>query len=330
MKAYLKVFTSELVRRFRLDRSSLVLDVSCGDGSLLAEFGNHGVRLLGFEPDRTAAASAAAAGVSVITEPFGLAATQALMSEGIRPDIVLVNHALAHVEDLNPMLASIETVLAPGGTVVVEFHHALQVLKGQFDVGCHAHFSYFSLTSLERALKDHGLAILDATHVAAYGGSVRALVKRSRDVTRVEPSVWHTEQTERLSGLHALDGYRGLQPRADRVSGELTSFLRQAEDRGELVVGYGASSRGITLFCYCGIRTDLVAFTVDRAAAKQGRFLPGSRVPVLRPESIESERADHVLILPWPLADEIMAQIPEVRTWGGDFLVAFPKLTRFA
>jgi SAM-dependent methyltransferase len=329
MRSYLKVFASELVGRLRLDRSRLVLDVSCGDGSLLREFGDHGIRLFGLEPDRAAAASAVAAGVPVMNESFGPRAAHALTSDGIRPDVVLVNHALAHVEDVNPTLVSIETVLAPGGTVVIEFHHALQVLKGQFDVACHAHPSYFSLTSLERVLKRHGLTVVDVKLVATYGGSVRALVKRSDDVSRVEASVQHTEEMERLSGLDALDGYVGLQDRALHVSRELVGFLRQAQDRGELVVGYGASSRGITLLCYCGVGTDLIAFTVDRAFAKQGRYLPGSRVPVLAPESIESGRADHILILPWPLADEIMAQMTQVRTWGGDFLVALPELRRF-
>jgi C-methyltransferase C-terminal domain/Methyltransferase domain/Putative zinc binding domain len=330
MRDHLKALASDVVRRLGLGRSSLALDVSCGDGSLLRALGDHGVRLLGLEPDGAVAATAAAAGVSVMRESFGLPVAQALTKKGIQPDVVLVNHALAHVEDLGATLASIETVLAPGGTVVVEFHHALQVMQGQFDVGCHAHSSYFSLISLERALHGHGLTVVDATSVDTYGGSVLALVKRSGDVSRVEPSVHDIEQVERLSGLGTLDGYAGLQDRARQVSEALIDFLRRAEAAAELVVGYGASSRGTTLFCFCGIGTSLIPFAVDRAPAKQGRFLPGSRIPVLGPEIIESERADHILILPWPLADEIMAQIRVVRTWGGDFLVALPDLTRFA
>jgi SAM-dependent methyltransferase len=326
MRGYLDALASEVVGHLRLDRASLVLDVSCGDGSLLRAFGDHGVRLLGLEHDAAAASSAAAAGVPIMTEAFGPSVAQALTNDGIRPDVILVNHALAHVEDLDPMLASIETVLAPDGTVVVEFHHALQILKGQFDVGCHAHSSYFSLISFERALERHGLIVVDATEVRTYGGSVRTLVMRSDDVSRIEPRVRQLRELERMSGLDVLDGYLGLQDRARHVSEELVGFLRQAEAGGERVVGYGAPSRGITLFCYCEVGSDLIAFTVDRAPAKQGRFLPGSRIPVLRPEFIMSERPDHVLILPWPLADEIMAQIPQVRTWGGDFLVVFPEL----
>ena len=329
MRGHLKEFASELVGRLGLDRSSLVVDVSCGDGSLLREFGDHGLRLLGLEADQAAAASAAAVGVPVMTEPFGPRATQALIRDGIRPDVMLVNHALAHVEDLTPILASVETLLAPDGTVIIEFHHALQVVKGQFDVGCHAHFSYFSLISLERALKRHQLTVVDAMEVSTYGGSIRVLVKRSADVSRVEPRVRHIRELERLSRLDVVDGYLGLQDSARRVSEELIGFLKQAEAGRERVVGYGASSRGITLLCYCELGSDLIAFTVDRAPAKQGRYLPGSRIPVMSPELIESERPDHVLILPWPLADEIMAEIPEVRTWGGDFLVAFPELRRF-
>ena len=322
MRSHMQTTASELVERLRLDRSSLVLDVSCGDGSLLRPFGDQGVRILGSELDRVAVAP----GVPVMTEAFGPSTARAMTKERIQPDVVLVNHALSHLEDLGPTLESIEIVLAPGGTVVIDFHHSLRLLEGQFDVACHAHRSYFSLISLQRALGSYDLAVVEATRVETYGGSVRALIQRSDARSRVDPSVSDTEERERSARLDVLDGYRGLDDRARQVAGELVGFLEEAKARGESVVGYGASSRGITLFCYCEVGTELIAFTVDRAAAKQGRYLPGSRIPVLRPEAIESKRADHVLILPWPIADEIMAEVSAVRGWGGDFLVALPEL----
>jgi len=300
-----------------------VLDVASGDGALLRPFAERGVRVLGLEPN---AALAAAASVPTRRGSFGLATARALVAERGRFDLILVNHALAHARDLNDVVAGLSCALRPGGRIAIEFHHALSLARGQFDVACHAHTSYLSLHALEAILARHGLVIVDAEPVDLHGGSVRATAAHADGDAVVHLSVCNVRAVERDWQVDTCAGYRDVAATAARVKRDLLAFLDWAGALGARVAAYGAPTRGITLLNFCAITADRIAFTVDRSPAKQGRFLPGSRLPVLEPDALEAARPDFVLILPWALSDEIVQQMSTVRRWGGRFVVAMPEL----
>lgn len=286
-----------------------VLDVSSSDGALLRPFAARGMEVVGIEQGA-----------------FNLdVARQVALTHG-GFDLVLVNHALAHAGDVDDFVAGLACALRPGGSIAIEFHHALSLVRGQFDVACHAHRSYLSLHALELAMARHELAIVDAEQIELHGGSVRATVAHSADERPIRSGVRQVRTVEQACGLESRGGYAELFATAERVKSGLLAFLRQARDEGMRVVGYGAPSRGITLLNYCGISAQSIQFTVDRSPDKQGRFLPGSRIPVLAPAAIRAARPDFVLILPWALSEEIVQQMSDVRAWGGRFVVAVPEL----
>ncbi|MDQ6673490.1 MAG: methyltransferase domain-containing protein, partial [Chloroflexota bacterium] len=301
-----------------------VLDVASGDGYLLLPFTERGMSVLGLETDAQVAASAR---VPTQQGAFSLASAERLAARGWLADLVLVNHALAHVDNVDDFVAGLARILCPGGTIAIEFHHALHVLRGgQFDIVCHAHPNYVTLLALEAAFWRHGLTIVAAYESALHGGSVRAMARRAAERPAVDRSVEAIRKKERAGGLEGLAGYASVGHRAERVKRDLVGFLKSATSAGTLVAGYGAPTRGITLLNYCGVTVESLPFTVDRAPDKQGGFLPGCHIPVRPPEAIAAARPKYVLILPWALSDEIMEQMSVVRTWGGRFVVAVPEL----
>jgi SAM-dependent methyltransferase len=303
-----------------------VLDIQCGDGRLLAGIAPRVRRRIGFESDPTLGADADRLGVDVRPERFGRAGAQQLQNEGIHADLVLVNHAFAHSEDLDEVIGAIAAVLAPDGIVVVEFHHVLGLARsGQFDIACHAHLAYLSALSLQAALQRHGLSLVQAETQALHGGSVRALARRGRPSIAAD-SVRRVLAMERAARLDSMDGYRGVATTAVRTRDRLVAFLDEVSASGRTIAGYGAPSRGTTLLNFADITSAQLPFTVDKAPEKQGRVVPGCDIPVRHPDAITAARPDYVLILPWPLVDEITAQLALVRSWGGRFVVALPEL----
>ncbi len=320
--AHLTAWAEELIERRRLTASDRVLDVASRDGHLLRTFSERGMAVLGLDADSESAEAA----VPTRDVAFGRAAARALHEEGLGAKLVLVNHALAHVEDLDDFVAGLELVLAPGGAVAFEFHHVLGLAEGQFDIVCHPHRSYLSLLALEAALVRNGLTLIEAEENGLHGGSVRCLATRTRERPRPRTEVAALLERERGHGLDRPAGYSAVQKRATAVRGELLAFLRRESARGASVAAYGAPARGVVLLNFCSVTTELVGFTVDRSPAKQGRFLPGSRLPVLPPSALEEARPEYVLVLPWPLLPEISEQMSVVRSWGGKFVVAMPEL----
>jgi SAM-dependent methyltransferase len=306
----------------RLGAGARVLDVASGDGALLRPFMARGMSVLGIEPN---AEIAGVADVPTRHGHFGLSLARSLVAGGGPFDLILVNHALAHAANLDDFVAGLACALRPGGGIALEFHHALSLVRGQFDVVCHAHRSYLSLHALEHVARRHDLAIVDAELIQLHGGSVRATLARAGDGRRISGPE-QVYAVERCWRLDTLAGYNGVAMAAAQVRVRLLAFLEQAAAVGASVVGYGAPSRGITLLNYCGVSSKQLAFTVDRSSAKQDRFLPGSRIPVLAPDAILAARPDFVLILPWALSDEIVQQLADVRGWGGRFVVAVPEL----
>jgi hypothetical protein len=259
---------------------------------------------------------------------FDRSAAASIVDSGLQAGLVIASHALPHVDDLNDLIASIEVVLAPGGLIAVEFHHALELARGQFDVLSHAHRSYFSLQSLGRLLERHGLTVEDAASSPQYGGTVRAIARRASSATPVgaSESAAAIGRAERAALIHQAAGFADLPGHVDRVSNALLDFLDSARRDGLRVAGYGAASRGTNLLNIAGVNREQLPFVVDRSQAKQGRLLPGAMIPVLPTDEIDRTKPDRILILPWPLAAEIMAQLSGARAWGARFARAMPRL----
>ena len=316
-----------VTERFGLDGGSLVLELASNDGYLLQHFVRNRVPALGVDPAANVAAAARERGVETIVDFFDTRLAGRLMEEGRCADLVVANNVLAQIPELNDFVAGIELVLAPHGVVTVEVPHVVRLVEGlQFDTIYHEHYSYFSLTTLVRLFADHGLEIFDVEELPTHGGSLRIYGKRVGDKAhRAEPTVDAILAAERDGGYDTLAGYRDFGGRAAEAKWRLLELLISLRRDGKRIAGYGAPGKGNTLLNYCGIRTDLLEFTVDRNPYKQGKFLPGTHVPISAPERIEKERPDYVLILPWNLEREISEQLSFLREWGARLIVPIPS-----
>lgn len=321
-------FAAAAISRFNLHRDSLVVEVGSNDGYLLQHFVARNLPCLGIEPAPNAAALAAARGVQTRTEFFGTSAAANLVRETGGVDLIVANNVLPHVPDPNDFLNGVTTLLKPDGVLTVEFQYlASLVAECQFDTIYHEHFSYFSLRALETLLARHDLRVFDVDRLDVHGGSLRVYVCRGGGPRAGESDcVRELRCEEQRAALHTPSAYADLPRRALHCKGELLRFLFDAQAQGKRVVGYGAPGKSATLLNYCGVRSDLLEFTVDRNPQKQGTFLPGTRIPVRAPSAIFETRPDYVLILPWNLRDEISAILTEIREWGGRFVIPIPTL----
>lgn len=325
---HVRAYADMARERFRLNDSSLVVELASNDGYLLQHFGSAGVPVLGVEPARNVAAVARERGVPTIAEFFGYAVASRLTAEGRSANLVIANNVLAHVPDLNDFVSGIKKILKPSGTVTLEFPHLLELIEqGEFDTIYHEHFSYFSFFCLEKVLAAHGLAAFDVEILTTHGGSLRVYCSHQESGRIASPAVTSLRTRERAAGLHSLTAYAGLDTKARRVREQLLAFLTDAKQQKKTVVGYGAPAKGNTLLNFCGVGAELLQYTVDRSPHKQGRFLPGSHIPIHAPERILQTRPDYVLILPWNIKEEIVSQMRAIRDWGGRFVVPIPGLT---
>jgi 2-polyprenyl-3-methyl-5-hydroxy-6-metoxy-1,4-benzoquinol methylase len=321
-------YVEEASAEFDLGPQSLVTEVASNDGYLLKNFVARGVPVRGIEPAANVAAVAEANGVPTLVRFFGTALADELAGSGGQTDLLIANNVLAHVPDLNDFIRGMARLLRPSGVATVEFPHLLRLVEErQFDTIYHEHFSYFSLFTASEAFARHGLTVYDVRQLPTHGGSLRLYV--SHKGARPETSrVQKVLQEENRAGLHQLPAYLAFDAAVRRVKRDVLRFLIAAADDGKKVVGYGAPAKGNTLLNYCGARADLVSYTVDRSPHKQGRFLPGSRIPIHPPERIRETRPDYVLILPWNLREEIVAQLEYIREWGGQAFVPIPTIQR--
>jgi SAM-dependent methyltransferase len=326
--AHARAYTATVVEHLGLGPESFVLELGSNDGYLLQYFVERGIPVLGIDPARNVAAAARARGVPTLTAMFDGETARALAAEGRRADLVVGNNVLAQVSDLNGFVAAIARVLAPRGVLTMEFPHLERLIDGlQFDTIYHEHFSYFSLVAAERIFAAHGLTLFDVAELPTHGGSLRVYVRHAADPSRpVTDRVGRLRAHERAAGLEEVARYATFGDRVQEVRHALVEFLIGCRRRRQTVVGYGAPGKGNTLLNYCGIRSDLLAYTVDRNPYKQGKFLPGTHIPVLPPDRIAETRPDYLLILPWNLRDEIMAQMAGIRAWGGRFVVPIPRI----
>jgi len=321
-------YCTAMRQRLGLDAQSQVVELGSNDGYLLQHFRAAGVPVLGIEPAANVAATAAAKGVPTRVAFFGRTVAQALVAEGLAADLVVGNNVLAQVPQLNDFMAGIAALLKPGGVATLEFPHLERTIEGnQFDQVYHEHFSYFSLTAIEHLVARHGLVVHDVEELPSHGGSLRVFLGHVAAFSgRIAASVERVREREVVSGCTDPERLAAFGARVEATKRGLLRFLIEARETGRRVAGYGAPGKGNTLLNYCGIRTDLVDYLVDRNPYKHGRFTPGTHIPIHPVERIDETRPDYLLILPWNLKQEIMQQMRHVGSWGCRFVVPIPEL----
>lgn len=325
--AHAKVYASEMIERFGFDEASQVIEIASNDGYLLQFFKEKGVPVLGIEPAANVAKAAEEKGIETLVQFFGAQTAESLSKRGIQADLLLGNNVLAHVPALNDFVQGMKIALKPTGIITMEFPHLLQLMRqNQFDTIYHEHFSYLSLSTVERVFAKFGLRVFDVDQLPTHGGSLRIYAAHVENEARpVTDNVVALKKEEAAAGLGRLDAYRSFSDQVKQTKRALLRFLIEAREQGKSVVGYGAPAKGNTLLNYCGVRTDLVDYTVDRSPHKQDRFLPGVHLPVHSPDKIRETKPDYVLILPWNIKDEVMEQMSHIREWGGQFVVPIPE-----
>jgi len=320
-------YVEAMLARFGLGPQSQVFEVASNDGYLLQHVVAAGIPCLGIEPAGNVAAVAVERGIPTEMHFLGRDAARDIVARHGRADLVTANNVFAHVPDLNDFTEGLATLLAPGGVLTIEVPHLVQlVAQNQFDTIYHEHFCYFSLVAAESTLARHHLVVFDVEELSTHGGSLRYFVRHAADGSKpVEARVGALRQREMALGVETLAYYRDFTQKVEETKRRLLTFLIEARRSGARVVGYGAPGKGNTLLNYCGIRTDLLEYTVDRSPHKQGRFLPGTHIPIHHPDRIREDRPDYVLLLPWNLRDELTAQLEYIREWGGRFVVPIPE-----
>lgn len=322
-------YVDMIAGRLGLGATSQVVEVASNDGYLLQYFLPRGIPVLGIEPAANVAKAAIEKGIPTRVEFFGKEAARRLRAEGVHADLIIGNNVLAQVPDLRDFMEGLRILLKPGGVITLEFPHLLRLVEGrQLDTIYHEHFSYFSILSALECFERFGLKIFDVETLPTHGGSLRIFGAHTDDVKKsVTDALVALTELEKERGLHQLEYYAGFERSARETKHSLVEFLIRVKRSGKSIAGYGAPGKGNTLLNYCGIRTDFLDYTVDRNPYKQGRFLPGTHIPIYHPDRIAETRPDYVLILPWNLKDEIVKQLAYVREWGGRFVVPIPEVT---
>jgi hypothetical protein len=321
-------YTDMIVKRLNLGCHSHVVEIGSNDGYLLQYFVQQGIPILGVEPAANVAQAALANRIPTVVTFFGKATAHELGAEQGLADLIIGNNVLAQVPDLNDFVAGMKMLLKPHGTITMEFPPLMQLMEGnQFDTIYHEHFSYFSFLTVERIFGAHGLTLYDVEEVPTHGGSLRIYARHVADTSKaVSYRVPELKAREEAAGFGRLEGYFSFTERVKETKWKLLDFLITAKRAGKTIAGYGAPGKGNTLLNYCGIRTDFIDYTVDRNPYKQDKFTPGTHIPIYHPDKIKETQPDYLLILPWNLKDEIMAQTAYIRKWGGQFVVAIPEV----
>jgi SAM-dependent methyltransferase len=321
-------YCEKMIQLLRLNEQSAVVEVASNDGYLLQYFVRRNIPVLGIEPAKNVARVAEEKGVLTLVCFFGAKLAEELATQGRRADLILGNNVLAQVPDLNDFVEGLKILLAPHGVLTLEFPHLLRLMEGnEFDTIYHEHFSYFSILTTICVLEAHGLKLFHIEELPTHGGSIRIYACHTEDHTHpLQHSVEHLLAEEQMAGLDGPHGYERFAAQVRETKFALVDFLLTAARQGKKVAGYGAPGKSATLLHYCGIGSDLIEYTVDRSPYKQGRFLPGSHIPIFHPDRIAETKPDYVVILPWNLKDEIMQQLHFIREWNGKVIVPIPQL----
>lgn len=324
--AHAKAYCEMIAKRRSLAADAFVVELASNDGYLLQHFAPLGVpNILGVEPSANVAEEAARKGIPVLVDFFGKALAEKIVAEKGQADVVLGNNVLAHVPDLNDFFGGAVRLVKPDGVITFEFPHLETLLReNQFDTIYHEHFCYFSATAIAALAKRHGVVFVDVEELSTHGGSLRVFLAKSGTPSKAVVDILAREEA---AGFKTLEFYAGFDARVKRTKRKLLSFLIEAKEQGKKVVGYGAPGKGNTLLNYCGIGRDFLDFTVDRNPHKHGRYTPGTHIPILPVQAIDEAKPDYILILPWNLRKEIVAQMRHVASWGAKFVVPIPEAT---
>ena len=323
-----KTYAEKMVSRFGVNPRSLVVEIASNDGYLLQHFVRMNIPVLGIEPAANIASVAMEKGIPSIVKFFGVQSAREVAAEKGKADLLLGNNVLAHVPDLNDFVAGMKILLKPDGVITMEFPHLMRLMQeSQFDTIYHEHFSYFSFTTVEKIFAAHGLTLFDVEELPTHGGSLRIYARHSADTGKpVSEHVTGLRSREAAAGFTRLETYFEFSEKVKETKRAILDFLIRAKREGKKIAGYGAPGKGNTLLNYCGIRTDFLDYTVDRNPYKQGKYTPGTRIPIYSPEKIKETKPDYIFILPWNLKDEIMSQVGYIRDWGGRFVVPIPEV----
>lgn len=323
-----RTYVAETIERFGLDAQSQVMEIASNDGYLLQYFVHAGIPCLGIEPTANTAQAARQRGVPTRETFFGTDTARQLAGEGLATDLLIGNNVLAHVPDINDFVTGMTTVLKPNGVVTLEFPHLAKLIAGnQFDTVYHEHYSYLSLTALLPVFNRAGLRVFDIAHLDTHGGSLRLYLCHNACLNHpTQAAVSTLLQAEKAAGLTHLATYTNFADQVRATKLALLDFMVQTKRAGKRIAAYGAAAKGNTLLNYCGIGRDFIDFVVDRNPTKQGRLLPGTRIPVVEPEAIATHKPDYLLILPWNIKDEIIRQNDAIRSWGGQFVIPIPRV----
>lgn len=323
-----EAYVRKMVERFQLGADSHVVEIASNDGYLLQYVKAAGIPCLGIEPTRSTAQAAREKGIEVIEEFFGVALAERLAAAGRQADLTAANNVLAHVPDINDFVSGFTRLLKPHGVATFEFPHLMQLVQNaQFDTIYHEHFSYLSLTSVSTIFEANGLQVFDVEELPTHGGSLRVYAQRRDTGTQpISQALMSLLAREQRAGIATKDYYEGFQARADKIKNDLLEFLIAARNSGKTIMAYGAAAKGNTLLNYAGVRPDLLPWVVDRNPAKQNKYLPGSRIPIVGEDRIREMQPDYILILPWNLREEVQTQLNYVREWGARFVTAVPEL----
>ncbi|MDP3465108.1 MAG: class I SAM-dependent methyltransferase [Sulfuricurvum sp.] len=316
-------YVEMITDRQKLNSHSHVIEIASNDGYLLQFFQSKKIPCLGVEPTKSTADVARGKGITIIEEFFG----ETLAGTLQKADVILGNNVLAHVPNINDFVKGLKVALKADGVITMEFPHLLNLIeKSQFDTVYHEHFSYLSLMTTMSVFKVHGLQIYDVEELATHGGSLRIYATHIENTISIAPQVKTVLQKEISANLDKLEGYKGFQEKANRIKYDFLNFLLHAKSQNKKVIGYGAAAKGNTLLNYCGVKNDLIDFVVDKAPLKVGKYLPGSHIPIVMEENIKELKPDFVVIFPWNIKEEIIHQLDYIKEWGGQFVVAIPRL----
>ena len=316
-------YVDMITKKLDLNETSQVIEIACNDGYLLQYFLPKKIPCIGIEPASNTAAVALVKGINVISEFFTTPLAKALP----KADLIIGNNVLAHVPDINDFVAGLKIALKPNGTITMEFPHILNLIEQcQFDTIYHEHYSYLSLLTVDRIFRTHGLRVYDVNELSTHGGSLRIYATHIDSNIRCNPRVTSLLHKEIDGGLNTVDGYLNLQTKANQIKSQFIRWLIEANIWGNTITAYGAAAKGNTFLNYCGIKNDLIQFIVDKSPHKQGKYLPGSHIPIVEASKLEVEKPHYVIILPWNIRDEIMEELHYVKSWYGMFVTAIPKL----
>ena len=323
-----KNYVEMITKNLKLDKSSKVIEIASNDGYLLQYFLKKNIPCLGIEPAERTAMVAREAGIPVIGEFFGEELSRQMAKEGNKADLIIANNVLAHVPNISDFVSGLKIILKSCGVITIEFPHLKKLIeRNEFDTIYHEHLFYFSFHAIKTVFTAYDLEIYHVEELATHGGSLRIYAKHAEDRSKcTNPSVAGLIEREKAVGMLQLDYYLSFQELANQVKYAFLSFLLKQKIKRKIVIGYGAAAKGNTLMNYCGVKKDLIKCVVDASPYKQGKYLPGSHIPVVNEDKIRETKPDYVIILPWNIKDEIMEQISYIREWGGKFVIPIPQL----